>query len=90
MNRSNVVTADVSLAVAMKASEIRSMCLTDKLSLKTVDAQILATAILFKADVLHSTDKGLLRLNGKPCAGGVPITLPQPLGGALALYPEPG
>jgi len=56
LQRSNVVVADVTVPIATKARQIRDRGLgeTPKRKIKTPDATVLATAILFKCDALHS------------------------------------
>jgi predicted nucleic acid-binding protein len=83
--RSNVINADMTVAIAQKAARIREACLKEGRKLRTPDATILATAILYKASVLHSLDTDLLNLNGNPIVEGLPITLPLPLSGQRGL-----
>lgn len=79
--RSNVIKVDTTFHIAQKASQIRNAGLAEGRKIKTPDATILATAILFKADVLHSLDPHHLNLNGSPIVDGLRITLPQLLSG---------
>lgn len=59
LRRSNVQVVDTTLPIAQKASAIRSTGLQEGRKLRTPDAQIAATAILYGADVLHSLDPHL-------------------------------
>jgi predicted nucleic acid-binding protein len=83
--RSNVIKVDTTFHIAQKASQIRNAGLAVGRKIKTPDATVLATAILFKANVLHSLDEHHLNLNGSPIVDGLCITLPQLLGGQRAL-----
>ncbi len=69
-NRSHVKVMAVYAKVAKKAQSIRNK----KLSVKTPDAIHLATAIVGKAYVFHTFDKGLLRLSGQSVVEGLAIT----------------
>ncbi len=79
----NVRRAELTFAVAEKVRQVRQRGLAErpKRSLKTGDAQILATALLHKATILHSMDPHLLSLNGHETADRLRITKPCLLGG---------
>ncbi|MFO0966087.1 MAG: PIN domain-containing protein [Gemmataceae bacterium] len=83
LKRSNVTIAENTLVIAEKVGQIRSLCLSQspKRKLKTPDATFIATAIIYKADVLHSTDPDILRLNGNPAVEGLRIATPSSLTG---------
>lgn len=90
LQRSNVVVADVTVPIATKARQIRDrgQSETPTRKIKTPDATVLATAILFKCDALHSLDdrgSGHLKLNGKPLVEGLRIVKPICLHGQLGL-----
>lgn len=89
LRRSNVLKAETTFKVAKKAGEIRDAALAQGRKIKTPDAQILATAILYNADVLHTLDDQLLNLNGRPLVDGLKITLPQLLDGGKSLPFQP-
>ena len=59
LERSNVIVADVTKAIAEKAGEIRSRGLTarPKRSIRTPDATFMATAIIYRADVFHTLEE---------------------------------
>lgn len=76
LKRSNVVVQEVTLVVAEKVQDIRSKGLADSRKIKTADAQHLATAILCKADVLHSLDDDMLNLDGRAIVDGLRIKKP--------------
>lgn len=87
LNRSNVVSVDLTIVISKKASSIRERARREqpKRNLKNPDAQIVATAILHKANVLHSLDKGLLKLNGHSTVDGLSIHKPGLLSGQKGL-----
>jgi predicted nucleic acid-binding protein len=85
LRRSNVIRVDITFPIAQKASQIRNAGLQEGRKIKTPDATVLATAILHKADVLHSLDPHHLNLDGSPIVDGLRITLPRPLSGQRAL-----
>jgi predicted nucleic acid-binding protein len=95
LKRSNVIVVDTTLAVAEKAMQIRSKGLnqpgkrrkkTQARKIGTPDATHLATAILWKADVLHSLDKKLLQLSGDPIVDGLLIKEPMRFDGQKLLF----
>ena len=90
LKRSNVVRVEVSFAIAQKAEEIRSKAITlfkkgQQRTIKTPDAQIIATAILQKANVLHSLEPQHCNLSGHSVVDGLLITLPRDLSGQKTL-----
>ncbi len=81
LKRSNVINADTTLVIARKAREIRDagLAMKPKRSIKTPDATIVATAVIYRCDALHSLDdrgSGPLRLVGMPVLGGLKICKP--------------
>lgn len=87
LQRRNVTVLDVHSKVAKKAESIRSACLgmDPKRKTKVPDAIFAATAVMLKANVLHSTDAGLIALSGSVILEGLIVKLPAPLSGALPL-----
>ena len=85
LSRSNVLKVETTFKIAKKAGEIRDAALAQGRKIKTPDAQILATAILYDADVLHTLDDQLLNLSGSVIVDGLKITLPELLGGGKSL-----
>lgn len=77
LRRSNVVQVDTNFKVAQKAGRIRDSGLSEGRKIKTPDATVIAAAILFKADVLHTLDGGILSLNGTNIVDGLAITSPR-------------
>src|SRR5205823_6021208 len=73
LKRTNVVTIDVSLQIANKVQQIRSACLQSRprRQIRTPDAEFIAAAILYKADVLHTLDDQLIKLSGSPLVDGL-------------------
>jgi predicted nucleic acid-binding protein len=88
LKRTNVVTIDVSLQIANKVQQIRSACLKcrPKRSIRTPDAEFVAAAILYKADVLHTLDDQLIKLSGSPMVDGLKIEKPKPFSGQTVLF----
>jgi predicted nucleic acid-binding protein len=86
LKRSNVVNADITQIIAERAGRIRSEGLAQGRKIKTPDATYLATASIYKADVLHSLDKGMLALSGLDVVEGLKISLPLPLHGQKGLF----
>jgi predicted nucleic acid-binding protein len=76
LKRSNVVVFEVTLGVAEKVQGIRSKGLAENRKIKTADAQHMATAILCKADVLHSLDARMLSLDAHAIVDGLRIKRP--------------
>jgi predicted nucleic acid-binding protein len=85
LQRSNVINVDMSFKIAKKASAIRAAALQDGRKITSPDAQIIAIAIEFGADVLHTLDDKLLALSGSRIVDGLKITHPKPLSGQTAL-----
>lgn len=83
----SVIRAELSFPIATKAREIRERGLLEspKRKLRTGDAQVLATAFMQGATVLHSLDRHLLGLNGHPTANRMHICQPCPLTGQKIL-----
>jgi predicted nucleic acid-binding protein len=76
LERSNVLVVDVDLRVSEKAEAIRSKALAEGRKIKTPDAQHLATAILYRADVFHTLDDKLINLSGSAIVDGLTISKP--------------
>ena len=76
LKRSNVMIADVTVPIAQEASRIRSAAHSQKRNIKTPDATIMATAILYEADVLHSLDPHHLNLSGSDIVNRLKIIEP--------------
>jgi predicted nucleic acid-binding protein len=89
LRRSNVVKVDTTIPIAQKAARIRDAGLRDGRKIKTPDATVIATAILHKAHVLHTLDKGVLNLNGTSIVDGLPITMPCLKSGERCLFDRP-
>jgi len=93
LRRDNVARVDVTFPIAQKAGAIRARAEQPdaagiKRKLKTPDAQIIATAIIYKATVLHTLDEKLLNLDGHEIVDHLPITLPRDFRGQLGLLPN--
>lgn len=81
LKRSNVLRVDVTFPIAQKAEEVRSRALitrpkSEQRKIKTPDVQIIATAIIQQADVLHSLEPQHLNLSGSQIVDGLKIALP--------------
>jgi predicted nucleic acid-binding protein len=87
--RSNVVKVDITIPIAQKAAQIRDAGLRDGRKIKTPDATVIATAILHKADVLHTLDGQMLGLNGTRIVDGLAITAPCLKSGERSLFDNP-
>lgn len=88
IDRSSVRLADVDPRVAEKAANLRAKVLDNKKytrKLRTPDAIILATAIIYDADVVHSLDRDFLRLSNTDDAERMTITKPKIIGGQTSL-----
>ncbi len=72
LERSNILVVDVDLRV----SEIRSKGLESNHKIKTPDAQHMATAIIYQAEVFHTLDDKLINLSGEPIVDGLVISKP--------------
>lgn len=89
LRRSNVIKVETTFPIAQKVQEIRSRAIAASRSIKTPDATIIATAIVHKADVLHTLDDRTIALSGSPIVDGLHITLPRDPSGQLALTETP-
>lgn len=85
LKRSNIARIDAGGPVTELAAKIRDGLVKEDKTLRRADAIILATAILYRADVLHSTDEHHLRLNGSPLVHGLLIETPSPFNRQRAL-----
>ncbi|MCY3972785.1 MAG: PIN domain-containing protein [Candidatus Dadabacteria bacterium] len=70
-NRKKIEVINVDIRVAEKAGKIRS---ESERNIETPDAVHIATAIISGAQMFHTFDDGLLRLNGKEEVNGLSIT----------------
>lgn len=86
--RRNVRVANIDLAIASKARSIRIAAQATRRKLKTPDAQVVATAINYRADVLHTFDKKLLTLSGSEVVDGLQIVTPRPWSGHQSLFSQ--
>jgi predicted nucleic acid-binding protein len=86
--RSNVVLMDLTLPISTEAAEIRERGHAEKpkRKLKTLDAQIAATAIAAGVDELHALDRDLLNLDGHPTVKGLRIKSPGVSSGQKGLF----
>lgn len=93
LQRSNVEVANITQPIAEKVGQIRSRGLLAKplRKIEVPDATYLATALLYKADVFHTCEEGmLLNLNGSDIVEKLLITKPKPLKGTSSyLTPSP-
>jgi predicted nucleic acid-binding protein len=90
LERSNVVVADTTKAIAEKAGEIRSRGLQAKVkrNIRTPDATFMATAIIYRADAFHTLEKTQLpQLSGTDIVDKLKICAPGPLSGHRSLLP---
>lgn len=84
-NRKNVYPANVDFRIADKAADIRSKALAaraagqDVNKIKTPDALIAATAIIYKSTILHSFDPDLCNVSETEIVDGLKITPPKPI-----------
>jgi predicted nucleic acid-binding protein len=90
LRRQSIVRVGVTFPIGQKAEEIRSRGLTlfpknQKRSIATPDAQIIATAIVHKCDVLHSMEPKHHNLSGHAAVDGLKIVLPRHISGQKAL-----
>ncbi len=76
LERSNVLVVNVDLRIAEKAEEIRSKGLEAKRKIKTPDAQHMASAIVYHAEVFHTLDDKLIGLSGTKIVDGLTISKP--------------
>lgn len=86
--RSNVIPMDLTLAISELAAEIREAAHAEKpkRKLKTIDAQIAATAIAASVDELHALDSDLLQLNDHATVKGLKIRIPGSSSGQKGLF----
>ena len=86
LKRPNVALIDVNWVVAQSALNVRVIGKRhENRNIKVADAQIIATAIIHKADVLHTFDPKLLIISGHEIVSGLSIKTPKPLSGQMAL-----
>jgi len=82
MKRTNVIAANVDFRVAELAADIREKTREAeakkqiKQSVRAADALIVATAIIYRVDVLHTFDQILLSLDQSPIVSALRITTP--------------
>jgi predicted nucleic acid-binding protein len=94
LQRSNVIKVDTTFQIAQKAERIRSRAIEtakkhEKRNIKTPDATIIATAIVYGADVLHSMEPRHHKLSESDIVDGLRIMLPQDLSGQKMLDIRP-
>lgn len=87
LKRSNIMVVNVDPPVADQVISIRYAAHNGDPSrnVKTPDAQIIATAMLYGADVLHSYDEKVLNLSGSDIVGGLKIVKPCLINGQRLL-----
>jgi|SRR6185312_3475172 len=87
VSRSNVIPADITLRISLIVEEIRSNGLTARpvRKIKTPDAQFMATALIYKADVFHTLEPTLQNLDGLAIVKGLRISAPKPLDGQASV-----
>ena len=86
LQRSNVMQVNVDPPVSQMAVQIREDAKRAGVKCpKAADANIIATAILYEADALHTFDHGMLSLNCSQVVSGLKITQPILLSGQRAL-----
>lgn len=90
MQRPNVTWANVTVEIAKKAAEIRDYWMQtskkgERRNITTPDAQIIATAVIYKVDALHSMEPKHHKLNGTRIVNMLRITLPREYDGQLSL-----
>ena len=87
LRRSNVVPIDGTVQIAERAGGIRrALKAAGRHVIRTPDATIVATAILMQADVLHTFDDALLKLDGDPVVDGLRIKRPRPFSGQTKMF----
>lgn len=91
LDRSNVVVADTTKVIADKAGQIRSRGIQvhPPRSIKTPDATMMATAIVYGTDVFHSLEPKHHNLDGSPIVDGLKIELPKLFGGQGSFLDAP-
>ena len=72
----NVITADTTTPIGLKARKMRNDAMPTGRKLKTPDATIMATAVIYKAHVLHTLEPKLIGLDESPIVDGLHISLP--------------
>jgi len=90
LERSNVVVADTTKAIAEKAGEIRSKGLAGKpkRKIETPDATFMATAIIYRADAFHTLEMSQLpQLSKTDVVDKLLICAPGPLSGHRSFIP---
>ncbi|MBI1901816.1 MAG: PIN domain-containing protein [Planctomycetia bacterium] len=85
LKRSNVQVVNTTVPIAQKAGSIRSKLHKLGGKLKTPDAQVIATAIIYGVDAVHTLDQDMLKLNGFAEVDGMRITKPMLLTGQKGL-----
>lgn len=80
--RSNIMRIETTFQIAKKAEQIRSRGLTQPTKsqirkIRTPDATIIASAIIFGADLMHSLEPKHHSLSGSSIVDGLKITMPQ-------------
>ncbi len=88
LTRSNVIVADITATIAQRASQVRDKAESEGRKIKTGDATIIATAIIYNANALHTFDPPLLNLHKSDTVGGLSITHPLPRSGQHGLLHE--
>ena len=85
VRRSNVVVANTTPAIAQKGSQLRDRAEAEGRKIKTGDATIIATAITYRVNVLHTFEPRHINLSGSAVVEGLRITRPLPLSGQKGL-----
>ena len=85
LDRSNVMQVNVDPRIAETAVQVREAGREQRRNIKTPDAQIIATAINYSADVLHTFDEKLINVSGSHIVRGLRITRPVAITGQQAL-----
>jgi predicted nucleic acid-binding protein len=90
LKRSTVINATTTLPIAIKARELRDAgrAMKPPRKIKTPDATVVATAVIYKCDALHSLDDrggGPLKMAGMRELNGLKICKPVPVSGQRGL-----
>ena len=85
LRRSNVVVADTTPAIAERGSRLRDRAEAEGRKIKTGDATIIATAIVYGVAMLHTFEPKHINLSGSEVVEGLRITQPLPLSGQKGL-----
>ena len=85
LDRSSVIVANTTAAIAQQASLLRDKAEAEGRKIKTADATVIATAIAYGADALHTFDSLLLELHRSEIVDGLAITHPIPRSGQRGL-----